>query len=718
MASNEARSDEEATTQTAGPAYPGSLHAGQRIKDRYVIQRELGRGGFGAVYLAHDEELDSRRVVVKVLLDKGAEKDEWVLRKFQEEKQALARIEHPGVVGILDAGALPDGTPFLVMQFVDGVTLRSAMRAGQPLAFDRVASLLLQVGQALSAAHDRGVLHRDLKPENIMIQDLGNGAEVVKIIDFGIASVRSPDATSAIETSIAGSGPYMAPEQLRGKPGPASDIWALGVIAYEMLTGRRPFETASLAQLYFVQQEGVKIKPCDLRPDLPAAAQAAILRALSFEASDRCSRAREFGEDLARAFQGEKSSAPPPPPPPAPASEPALELAHVLYVDIVGFSLRSMEEQARLLQELQNVVRGTTSFRRAQASGDLLSLPTGDGMALVFWRDPVAPVECAVEIGRAVRAIPNLRLRSGVNTGPVYRVADVNLNKNVTGGGINLAQRVMDCGDAGHILVSRSVADVLKQLDQWSPYLKDLGESQVKHGVRVQVFNLCKEDAGNPAVPARVKTRSSFWKSAPIVAAALLLLGAGLWRWLPCEPELSFFYSIQVQQYRDKQPHGEPFLLPGEMLFPAGHRIRLLLGSSQPGSLYILNEGPKADAGFPSYVVLFPEAGGSASLAAGRRVEIPPERENWFVFDEQEGTERVWIVWALASVPELEEVKSFASARTHGLIDDRAQVEKVQAFFERHAASPAVVSRDESNHRTLVRGSGAVLVQLLKLEHH
>src|SRR5258708_37617785 len=165
MASKEARPDEEATTKTVGPAYPGILP--QRIKDRYVIQRELGRGGFGAVYLAHDEELDSRRVVVKVLLDKGAEKDEWVLRKFQEEKQALARIEPPGVVGILDAGALPDGTPFLVMQFVDGVTLRSVLRAGQPLAFDRVSRLLLQVGQALSAAHDRGVLHRDLKPENI-----------------------------------------------------------------------------------------------------------------------------------------------------------------------------------------------------------------------------------------------------------------------------------------------------------------------------------------------------------------------------------------------------------------------------------------------------------------------------------------------------------------------------------------------------------------------
>ena len=274
------------------------------LKDRYLIEQELGRGGISIVYLARDQQLLSRPVVVKVLLA-GVEESEqyiWLKKKFQQEIEALTRLNHPGIVGVFDAGEMPDGKPYLVMQFIEGRNLRSALQPqGLPLA--RVARLMRQIGQALSAAHERGVYHRDLKPENIMLQPLSEGEELVKLIDFGIARVKDSHVAASSEvTRIAGTPAYMAPEQLTGKASAASDIYALGVIAYEMVTGQRPFNEQSAALLYQVQQAGVKIKPRDLRPDLPEAAQRAILKALSFNPVDRHRRARELGDELAQAL--------------------------------------------------------------------------------------------------------------------------------------------------------------------------------------------------------------------------------------------------------------------------------------------------------------------------------------------------------------------------------------------------------------------------------
>lgn len=259
-----ASADTTAITQ-AGPA-------GAKIKDRYRIERELGRGGFGIVYLARDELLHSRPVVIKVLRERASTQSEWFSKKFREEREALARLDHPGIVGVLDCGEMPDGKPFLVMQFVDGVTLRSLLRNG-PMPLERAAQIVRRIAQALNAAHDRGVYHRDLKPENIMLQDLGEGEELVKIIDFGIATVKESQAgATTSQTGTAGSGPYMAPEQLLGRPSAASDIFALGVIAYELLTGKLPFQAGTLVELYQAQEEGIKVKPVELRPDLPLAA--------------------------------------------------------------------------------------------------------------------------------------------------------------------------------------------------------------------------------------------------------------------------------------------------------------------------------------------------------------------------------------------------------------------------------------------------------------
>src|SRR6266567_5622242 len=283
--------------ETTQPQQPDL--SGLTLDNRYFIEKELGRGGVGAVYLARDRKLHDKRVVIKVLLDKSLQ-NSWVVQKFQQEKEALARVDHPGVVGILDTGELPDGKPYIVMQFIDGVTLRSQItQQGMPL--DRAADIIKQIGRALGAAHDKGIFHRDLKPENIMLQSYGAGEEQVKIIDFGIAKLKdSIVAPSTMTGATAGTVAYMAPEQLGGRPvSAATDIFAMGAIAYEMVTGRKPFNPETGFELLEMQRAGVRVHPLDLRPALPGDAEWVMLRALSFDPKDRFQSAREFGDGLA-----------------------------------------------------------------------------------------------------------------------------------------------------------------------------------------------------------------------------------------------------------------------------------------------------------------------------------------------------------------------------------------------------------------------------------
>ncbi len=290
----------------APPQLKQTGYDGVLLKDRYLIEGELGRGGIGVVYLARDTQLMNRRVVVKVLLEDSSNSlhNPWFKKKFEQEIEALVRLDHPGIVGVLDAGTMPDGKEFFVMQYVEGGPLRKLVKGQMPFA--QVARIVRQVGQALSAAHDKGIVHRDLKPENIMVQQVSENEELIKLIDFGIASVKdSQVATSAEKTKVAGALPYMAPEQLRGQPEASSDIWALGAMAYEMLTGRLPFYGETLVQLYEIQKRGVQATPRSLRQDISPTVESILLKAMAFDPADRYQRAKDLGEDLFRALTGE-----------------------------------------------------------------------------------------------------------------------------------------------------------------------------------------------------------------------------------------------------------------------------------------------------------------------------------------------------------------------------------------------------------------------------
>src|SRR5437016_9726352 len=214
------------------------------------------------------------------------------------------------------------------------------------------------------------------------------------------------------------------------------------------------------------------------------------------------------------------------------------EIGHVLFIDIVGYSKLLINEQSEQIQTLRKIVRGAEQFRLAEAEGKLVRLPTGDGAALVFRTNVEAPALCALEITKELqkhpgsKEKPQLRLRMGIHSGPVNEITDLNEQANIAGAGINIAQRVMNCGDAGHILVSKRVADDLEQYPQWRPQLHDLGECEVKHGARLQIVNLYTDEVGNSQIPEKFKTVRAAEKARPksaipkwaLIGAAVLIL--------------------------------------------------------------------------------------------------------------------------------------------------------------------------------------------------
>src|SRR5437667_560032 len=201
-------------------------------------------------------------------------------------------------------------------------------------------------------------------------------------------------------------------------------------------------------------------------------------------------------------------------------SEVKFEIGHVLFIDIVGYSKLLINEQSEQLQTLKQIVRGTEQFRLAKAEGKLVRLPTGDGGALVFRNSPEAPALCALEISKHLKNHPELHVRMGIHSGPVNEVTDLNEQANIAGAGINIAQRVMDCGDAGHILVSKRVADDLEQYLQWRPLLHELGECEVKHGLRISLLNLYGDETGNPELPEKFRQAKGNGQTAPGAAPA------------------------------------------------------------------------------------------------------------------------------------------------------------------------------------------------------
>jgi len=482
----------------------------------------------GVTYLAVDGVL-RRKVALKVIdVPAAARTSHPVRERFLREARAAAALRHPNVAAVYRFGASPDDSHcYYAMELVEGETLEARVRREGPLNARLVLEIAMQITRALMAAAAHGLIHRDLKPGNIMLtrSDAGTAELEVKVIDFGLAKAIA-DAGGEMDLThgeFVGTPNFASPEQFESGPVDVrSDIYSLGATLWFALTGKTPLAGGNIEEVRSAQKSNAlplkELKAARVPPSLRSLLESM----LAFEPAARpgiqdlaaqlrrCSALAdiEIAADVKKEIQ--------------------LEIAHVLFIDIVGYSKLSINEEQAAVDELTQIVRSTEQFQKAEAAERLIKIPSGDGMALVFYTSPDAPVRCAMQISRALKDNPRLHIRMGIHSGPVSGVVDVAGGTNLAGAGLNLAQRVMKCGDAGHILVSKRVAEDLSEFDEWRPLLHDLGTCEVKHGMQLAVVNLWSDDAGNRQLPQGLRIlrkHRARLRWAQIAAALLLLAG-------------------------------------------------------------------------------------------------------------------------------------------------------------------------------------------------
>jgi len=513
---------------------------------RFELRSLIGKGGMGEVYLARDTEL-GRPVALK-FLPADVSSDRKRMRRFTNEAKIVSSLNHPNILTIFEVGEA-EGTRFIATEYVDGITLRQHIE-DNPLELTSICDIALQICNALEAAHAAGIVHRDIKPENIMLRRDG----IVKVLDFGLAKLSQEDSSlfpeheiSEAETlavtepgQVFGTIRYMSPEQARGlKTDHRTDIFSLGVLLYEMIAGHTPFQggTSGDVLVSILERE-----PAPLL-QVPPEVEGLVLRALAKDKESRYQTAGEMSFELrhlkkriefdsdwgktaklleASAISVDQVLRSQPPEfqqtlkmgtssasvdrsqTSSSKERATAEVAHVLFMDIVEYAKKTTYSQRQLIDYCNAIVRRTEEFRRAQADHRLITRAAGDGMALVFFGDPESPVRCALQVSEVLKQQSEIKMRMGIHSGIVYRTLNVAREQDVTGRGVNIAQQIMDCGDSDHILLSKEMVDVLREVGEWQDHLVDLGLTKVKHGTRVQIFNLCVGGIGNPEVPSRL----------------------------------------------------------------------------------------------------------------------------------------------------------------------------------------------------------------------
>jgi serine/threonine protein kinase len=562
----------------------------------YRIQGLLGEGGMGKVYLA-DDTLLSRKVALKILPSSLIEHHDR-LRRFKQEAKAASGLNHPNILTIHEFGADKDSN-YIVTEYVDGVTLRQKMRDG--VSMKEALEIAGQATSALAAAHTAGIIHRDIKPDNIMIRRDG----ILKVLDFGLAKLSMPQQGSEPEAAtvfrtepgmVMGTPNYMSPEQARGVAVDArTDIWSLGVIIYEMATGKLPFAgpTQTDVLVSILNQPVQMIDTFD--GDAPAELRRIIEKTLAKNANER---------------------------------------------------YRNMEELAADLKRFHHRLEFETE--RKQTHGDSHVTDKDRGASEMATRMMPAAGTQAVEQPDLLE--PDKRETRSSRIPRNYALVMAAILVAVTGIGVLVWQ----------------FARPSKFADQ--PNGTQAAEPAVADGT---------------APASRVMT-----------------------------------YSLTVQSFTDGR-YEEPFVLSGEMLFRNRDRIRLNIKDDRTGYLYIVNEGPKTANGESSYNILFPSPAtnaGSAQLSAGQDIQIPAK--SWFELDAKEGAERVWLLWSVNPLPELESAKRFANPDDRGRIKDAELARSIGSILDRYQLAKQAVQRDDDKKESQITGNGETIAHLIKLEHH
>lgn len=499
--------------------YPQETRTLKRISHFELLQ-DLG-GNMASVYIALDLAL-GRKVVLKILPASGISEDLKV--RFQREARAASAISHENICTVYGIETADSGELLISMALYDGRTLLQTIATG-PISITQAVDYMREIAEGLRAAHEKGIVHRDIKPGNIMLTADGE----VKILDFGIALMRGATALTKLGT-IVGTPAYCSPEQLRGETVDGrSDLWALGVVLYEMITGSNPFRSDQIEATIFKILNEDPPRLTGVRAETPAWLEEIVSKLLAKSPDKRYSSAEELLRDL---VAGALRAGDPPMTAHDDPGSSDLAFAYVLLADIVGYTKLAMDEGLKQVELLKTLVIETKEFQRSDPRR-LVPLNRGDGHALVFFAGPTAPVNCAIELSGRIAEHSHLKVRMSIHMGPIYHTTDLRANPNVSGDAVNLAERVANWGDARHIILSAEAAAVVSRQAEWQGCVRNLGMVPIKHGRRIRVFNFCGVAFGNRRLPSKVWWRRVRGWGPAAAAAACLAMRVWFWQARP-----------------------------------------------------------------------------------------------------------------------------------------------------------------------------------------
>jgi serine/threonine protein kinase len=505
------------------------------LQNRYRIIRYGGEDDGGITYLAIDQLLGSGVGLKEI-------PGEFEEVRLAYDRSILTSLNHPVLPRVMDLFVY-SGSLFIVMRYAPGDNLMKVLEgSGGKLPLEEVLKIGHQLFEVAEYLHTRKppIYYLAVEPGILKITKRGK----ITFCDIGWLEInRGLTSTDHKYTTRNQSSPYVPLEKVqKGKLDARSDLYSIAATLYHLATGVPPPPAPDRLQAV----KGGKSDPLrpanQITPEVPEEIANILRRALAIDPAHRWNSVNRMRLALAKSLnaleratteikgltnspanneipeispqQFDPGGAPPPielesqeiTPNQAEVSVP--EIAHVLFIDIVGFSTILANSQTQVIKLLQGIIRETGDFQRAHADKQLFSRSTGDGFALIFFNEMIAPVRCALDISRALKSYPEINVRMGIDSGSVYRLLDILGNTEVAGTAINMAQRLMDCGDAGHIIVAEPVARYLQQQKEWNNYIQDLGEVQVKHGWRIHIYNLYTKDAGNSAKPEKISALS------------------------------------------------------------------------------------------------------------------------------------------------------------------------------------------------------------------